>query len=246
MKISVFLLCYNEEIMIPHTLNHYRELLPSAEFTIYDNYSTDNSVNLARSLGCKVLYFNTENELDEFKQTFLKNNCWKGVDEGWIIVCDMDEWLCVDEKSIEMEEKKGSNMLSAFGVDVVGDSNSTFLIDVNPHEISHAIRNPHLDKMVCFKAGQFRDMNYTEGAHKCFPSDDVRMGGNYLLKHMNWIGLPYKLHRNRMRWERSARMRAQGLAIHYKENDEEIRRDFADLKKRRKDISSECECFWKK
>ena len=246
MKISIFLLCYNEEILIPYALEHYRRFFPSATFTVYDNYSTDNSAELAKSLGCRVLYFNTKDELDEFKQTFLKNNCWKDVDEGWIIVCDMDEWLCIDEASLKKEEEKGVNIIDSFGTDMVGNSQSTFLMDINPHEISHAVRNNHMDKRICFKAGVFRDINYTEGAHQCFPSEEVSLSDEYLLKHMSWLGLPYKLSRNRIRWTRSSRMRQNGLAIHYKERDDEIRRTFSNLMGKRKDISLECgDCFWK-
>lgn len=245
MKISIFMLCYNEEVLLPYAVEHYKRLLPSATITVYDNYSTDNSANVAESLGCKVLYFNTNNELNEFNQTFLKNNCWKSVEDGWIIICDMDEWLCIDEESLKKEDKKGANIIDSFGTDIIGNSKSSFLIDINPHEQSHAVRNKHMDKKICFKAGTFRDINYSEGAHLCSPSEEVVLGDTYLLKHMNWLGLPYKLSKNRCRWKRSTKMRQHGLAIHYKERDEEISKNFYHLMEKRKDISSECDCFWK-
>lgn len=98
--------CYNEEIILPHTINHYKKYLPSANITIFDNYSTDNSAELADSLGCRVLYFNTNDEMDEFKFVELKNNFWKHVRDGWVVVCDIDEWLCLDEKSLKDEDEK--------------------------------------------------------------------------------------------------------------------------------------------
>jgi hypothetical protein len=48
---NVFLLCYNERAMLPHTVNHYKKHLPSCTITVYDNESTDGSAALARQLG---------------------------------------------------------------------------------------------------------------------------------------------------------------------------------------------------
>jgi glycosyltransferase involved in cell wall biosynthesis len=243
MKITIFLLCYNEEILLPKTIEHYRKYMPESEIVIYDNYSTDNSVEVASSMGCKINYFDTNNKLDEIYQTHLKNNCWKHVESGWIIVCDMDEWLCIDQESIEEEDSFGNTIIQTFGMDIIANSKSNYINDIKIHNEHYAVKNEFLNKQILFKAGAIKDINYSPGAHSNRPVGNVVYGGSYLLKHMNWLGLSYKIRLNRSRFERSQDMRALGLGIHYKENDTEIRKSFEKNMKLRKDISDLCNCF---
>ena len=245
MKVSIFIPCYNEEVILPHTIKHYRRHLPSATFTIFNNYSTDSSAELAASLGCEVLYWNTENEIDDIRLRELKNNCWKSVKDGWVIVCDMDEWICIDEQSLEEEDKLGNTIVSTFGVDIIANSRSSILNDIDLQKESKAIPNIHMSKKVCFKPSEIKDINYDIGAHNCSPFGNVKFGSCYLLKHMNWLGLRYKINQNKTRFQRSEKMRQMGLAIHYKKNEQDIISRFQENLIKRKDISSACECFEK-
>ena len=69
MDINVLLLCYNEAALLPHTIKHYKQYLPSCKITVLDNYSTDDSVKIANELGCNVLPWNSNNMMDELIQT---------------------------------------------------------------------------------------------------------------------------------------------------------------------------------
>jgi len=44
MTIDVFTTCYNEEIILPYFIRHYKQF--ARNITIYDNMSTDNSINI--------------------------------------------------------------------------------------------------------------------------------------------------------------------------------------------------------
>ena len=63
MNISIFVICYNEEIILQKFINHYRTRFPNCEITIYDNMSTDNSRQIAIKNGCKVLEYDSNNEI---------------------------------------------------------------------------------------------------------------------------------------------------------------------------------------
>ncbi len=116
-------------------------MLPLADITIYDNESSDDSVKIAKSLGCKVVSWSSKGILNELNQTSLKNKCWKSVKEGWVIVLDMDEWLCVTEADLNAEEKAGTTILDILGYDMIGTSKEVDLHDINLHRITRA--NPH-------------------------------------------------------------------------------------------------------
>ncbi len=237
MKVSIFLLCHNEEILLKHTINHYRKFLTNVNFTIYDNYSSDNSVNVAKELGCEVIMFNTNNKLDEYKLTHIKNNCWKKVKDGFIIICDMDEWLCVTDEDLNIENKKGTTILSVKGFNIVCDSKFENLSDINLHTESNGIYHRPESKNICFAANSIKQMNYGNGCHDCNPVGKIIFSSkNYLLKHMDALGLPYKIFKNKNRYERSREMAQKGVATHYSNDIDKITMNFNKALKNRTDL----------
>ena len=243
MKVSVFLMCYNERALLPHAAAHYRRMFPGAVLTVIDHSSTDGSPDLARSLGCNVYPYSTDCGIDDFRYLHFKNNCWKIVDEGWAVVCDMDEWLCADEGSLAQEEAEGGNILRSKGVCIVGDSGTETLEDADPHSMDLAVGCPSLDKTVCFMPRHIREINYGIGAHTCRPEGDPRWGGTYLLKHMDYLGLPFKTRKNRVRYERSEEMRKRNLCTHYTRDDAQVEAAYKNLRRVARSIRHLCDCF---
>jgi len=216
MDIHIFILCFNESVLLHHTINHYRKNFPNAIITIYDNESTDNSVEIALSLGCKIITFTTKNEQNEHFQQKIKNNCWKNVKFGWIIVIDMDEWIIVKEKDLIEEEKKGVTILTTKGVDMIGESKDILLKDIDLHNINKAVDNVMISKSVCFHRNYIKEMNYHPGAHKCNPIGQIKYSNNvYIVKHMSNLGVYFLINKMKIRYQRSEKMRKFGLDIHY-------------------------------
>lgn len=223
MNIYVFLLCYNESVLLPHTIKHYREYIPSCIITILDNNSTDNSIEIAKSFGCFIQTFSTDNILDENKQTYLKNNCWKHIQDGWIIVCDMDEFLCIREEELYAEYNKKTTLLSVQGIDMIGESNTLDLTDVDLQQIKKHIFFDVESKYICFYRKSILSINYQVGAHTCSPEGLIKFSSTvYYLKHMSILGLKYFINKMVNRYERSHKMRSKGMAIHYDNNIQNI------------------------
>lgn len=213
---NIFLLCYNEEILVPHTINHYSHNLPSCNITVLDNHSTDNSTKILNNLGIRVIQFDSMSHQDEIIQRNLKNSCWNEVRSGWIIVADMDEWLTISENELLEEQNNGTTILSVQGLSMIGNSSSLTLSDIDLQSIQLAEFSHVESKNLCFLRDSIQSMNYRIGGHSCKPVGTIKYSDKiYLNKHMNYLGVQFMEERNKIRFQRSQQMRKYGWNLHY-------------------------------
>jgi glycosyltransferase involved in cell wall biosynthesis len=217
MDINVFLLCFNESALLPHTINHYKKYLPNCKITIYDNESTDNSVEIAKKLGCNVFSFSSNNIFNDQINMELKNSIWKNCNSGWIIVGDMDELLCITEIELMKEMELGTTILQINGYDMIGESETIDLTDIDLQKINKYIINNYESKKLCFLREAIIDINYNPGAHECNPNGNIVYSSHiYINKHMSILGLNFLINKFTKRYERSEKMRRlKGWCIHY-------------------------------
>lgn len=238
-RVNIFILCFNEAILLPHTIKHYKTMLPHSKITIYDNESTDDSVKIAKSLGCKVISFSSKGFLNDIKQSEIKNNCWKDIKKGWIITLDMDEWLCVTEADLVNEEAKGTTILTVKGYDMLSESQNSELKDVDLHLTTKALAHPPENKSLCFRVPEIKEMNYDAGAHHTKPVGSIKYSSkSYVNKHMSSLGLPFLIKKNTTRYNRAREMRKFRMATHYTKNTRKIRKEYN--KKLRKSYRLAC------
>lgn len=219
--VEIFLFCYNESIIIRQTIEHYKRLIPRCSITILDNKSSDGCTDIARQLGCKVVPFDTQNQMNDRIHTVMRNQYWKKIRNKWVIFADMDEWLYITQNELLEEDRKGTTVLKLKGFHVVGDSKMADCSDIDLHRLTKVRLSQEHHKIVCFKSGPIMEMNYSDGAHSCNPTGNVRWSDReYILVHMDYLGLPYKLHKQSMRFARSHQNRGLGLGVHYAIPDE--------------------------
>jgi hypothetical protein len=224
MEVNIFLLCYNESALLPHTVSHYKKYLPNCKITIYDNESSDNSVEIARNLGCDVYSFNSNNIMDEDIQIELRNSIWKTCNSGWIIMADMDEFLCVTENDLIKEMGLDTTILQINGYNMIGESETIDLTDIDLQKISKYIVSPGENKNLCFLREAIIDMNYGPGSHNCNPTGNVVYSHDvYTNKHMYILGLPFLINKLTIRYERNEKMRLKGWNIHYHQDIDKIK-----------------------
>ena len=221
--VSIYLLCHNERVLLPHAVEHYRSRIPQAAITILDNESTDGSVEIAQSLGCRVRSWASDNQIDDHLFVTLKNEVWKHHRDGWVIVADMDEWLCITSIELKQAAARGITVLRTSGWNIVAESEREDLSDLDLHTLDHGVHMGSRDKLVAFRPDAITAMNYGIGAHESAPMGRVVFSPRtYLLKHMERLGTPWLRAKFIARAARAERMHAIGIARHYTSDLEKI------------------------
>ena len=165
--------------------------------------------------------------IDDFKYKDLKNYCWNHIKDAWIIMADMDEFLCVTESELLEEMNNETTILKVEGRDMIGESNTLDLSDIDLQGIKKYLDFPLESKNLCFYAGKIRQMNYQLGAHSCNPEGIIKYSSKtYINKHMSNLGLKFIVDKIHKRYERSEKMRSEGHAIHYINDSKEIEKQY--------------------
>jgi len=231
MELTIYLLCYNEEILLPHTLHHYKTRFPKAHFIILlDTATTDKSEAVARDAGCEVIPWTANNGMDtgtDIKtMTRMKNNIWKTAITDWILIADMDEWLEITEEQLANEDTAGNTMLHCRGLQIVGDSSSLTLEDIDLHSLRTGFFDIIFNKHICFKRSEITEINFTDGAHKSSEQGRVQYGKKiYMMKHMNFLGFPWFEAKMKARYQRTHYNRHKyRCSGHYSDKDDFIQK----------------------
>ena len=197
MKIDVFLLCYNESLMIRHTLNHYLKFCH--ELTIIDNQSSDNSLNIIREEYPSVIIetFNTSGFSREDIQTDIKNICWKNSQADYVIVCDMDEFLYDEslELKLSLLNKHKPAICSIIGFEMFSKQFPLNYKTPITQQVKHGLRNYRFDKSIMFNPKKVKEINYDYGAHTCNPEFYNKKENDFLVEfkllHYKYLGKTY-------------------------------------------------------
>lgn len=236
MKIEVYIIAFNEEETIRLTIKHYQSL--GATVKIFDNYSTDNTAQIARSMGCEVESFGLKGQLNDAHYRKVKNRCWKGSQADWVIVCDADEILWSENILYKLQEAKdhGETIFKTNGFNVYSKQ-----MPVDSYfEITTGLPDESYSKLVIFDPKKVTDISYEYGCHRAYPSGEVIFSQNELtLFHYRAIGGPdrmvkrHALYRARM----SELNKSLKLGIHYNYTDERRVREWNEYYERSRTYS---------
>jgi hypothetical protein len=128
----------------------------------------------------------------------------------------MDEFLCVTENDLTKEMESGTTILQIIGCDMIGESETIDLTDIDLQKINKYILHPPENKNLCFLREAIIDMNYGIGAHNCNPTGNVVYSSNlYINKHMSMLGLIFLINKLTKRYERNEKMRSKNWNVHY-------------------------------
>ena len=183
-------------------IDHYRNKFPGCHIIVYDNMSTDRSVEIAKANNCEIIMYNTNDQICDSKYLEIKNNCWKSSKTDWVLICDMDELLEIDETLLRIEETKGTTIINSIAYNMVNMND-----DCELKIMDHGIRIPMYDKNLCFNRASIADINYAPGCHTIDPIGNISYSStNYLLRHYVYVNVDlfvnkYQLYASRLSQE---------------------------------------------
>ncbi|MBW4470415.1 MAG: glycosyltransferase family 2 protein [Stenomitos rutilans HA7619-LM2] len=222
MKIHVLSMAHNEAHLLPYFISHYRNHFPDCEITIFDNESTDETASISQSFGCKVISVVSGGYVDQILSD-TKNEQWKSSQADWVVVCDIDEFLQINQTELEKLNDSGVTILRTQGFDMVGKNG-------NLEEITDKYPNDWYSKIVCFKRTEIENINYTPGAHHCSPTGNIQWSSAaYELFHYKYLSLNLALERIKLRCDRASEdNRLKGIAYQYYEfNERKTHQEFS-------------------
>lgn len=94
MNVSVTILCYNEQDILPYTLRHYATFCD--RMVVYDAFSTDRSREIAKEYGAEVVDWATKG-VDDLQAKAVKENACMNSPADWAIAVDADELIYFPE-----------------------------------------------------------------------------------------------------------------------------------------------------
>lgn len=131
MVIHAHILSWNEEMILPYTLDHYSSFCE--KIFVYDNMSTDSSDEIYKKYKkVEVIKWDSGNEINELNYIKIKTESYKNRSRSqnvdWVIVCDCDEFLYHPNLISKLQEYKinGVTVPKISGHDMVSENFPTY------------------------------------------------------------------------------------------------------------------------
>ena len=203
MKIEVFCLVSNEELMMTYFMRHYGAF---ADIIILESCSTDRTVEIAHNAGAEIWSYDMKDEINDQWFTYLKNTCWKESKAEWVMIVDVDEFI-YHPNLMKVLQYSPATVIRPRFYDMYSKEFPTTEGQIYS-EVTMGVEqlspNP---KMNIFRPSAITDMNYAPGCHDASPSGNVKIDIDTDIKtlHMRKLSLSYYLAKN----ESHSRRRSQ-------------------------------------
>ncbi len=252
LNIEVFLLCYNEEKIIRHSLNYYKTICN--KITVLDNESTDSTLAIIAKEypDVEVMTFKTENKMRDDIHMFIKNTCWKESKADWCIVADMDELLYHESifQELYLRKKNLQSLPVVEGYNMFSETFNGNYDQLITEQLHYGIRDTNFDKFILICPTKVKKIMYGPGAHtvgaiqlkdKFLKRRNDQKGykvnnafvkfNNFKLLHYKYLGEAYLIEKHKRLAERlSQQNKDSGWCWEYEKGEEEIKARFKFLR----------------
>jgi len=243
MNIDCYTITYNEEKMINFFLNHYSPFCRN--ITIFDNQSTDNTVNIVKShkniSNISLYQYDSGDKLNDAIYINIKNNCWKKSNADYVIIVDCDEFLYNQNGIEKFLSDTNKKIYKPHGYDMISEK---FPLGDNVFDsVKMGIPSENYSKCVMFSPKLMSEINYELGCHRCHPIDsesEIAIPSIYndlKLLHFKNLSFNYRFERHKMYMNRFSEFnKSHGSGIHYTYDRDKQFNEFNEILKKSKTI----------
>ena len=223
MKIHAYIISYNEEKLLPFTLDYYS--IFCEKIFVYDNYSTDSSDEIYKKYDkVEVIKWDSGNEINENNYIKIKSeeyrNHSRNFDVDWVITIDCDEFVYHPNLVDKLKEYKerGVTVVQTSGHEMVCETFPEYDGELLPNKVKiGSDKMPMLSKSIVFSPSI--DINFTVGAHYFDSNHTVLSPSNEIkVLHYKCLGKEYVTNIYNERYNRlSESSRKNAWNTHYSE-----------------------------
>ena len=222
MLVETFAVCHNEQVILPYFFRHYSQY---GSVTIFDNNSTDNSIEIAKRNNAHIFQFSTDNEFREDILTNIRNICWKESKADWVMVVDIDEFVYHKNLIQILETIEGTVILPRM-FNMYSDIFPTTEGQIYD-EVKFGVE--FNSKMSLFRPKEIKDINFEPGMHFANPEGNFNLNftSPIIEMHFKNLGQEYVNNRNAYLNTRQSEVNRQnGWSWHLANTPEQTAQDF--------------------
>lgn len=236
MKIHAYILTYNEEAILPFTLDYYSSFCE--KIIIYDNESNDSSNEIFKRYKKVSVVKWKSDTINELNYLQIKNNAYKNSRKDnvdYVIVCDCDEFLYHPNLVEKLKDFKqqGIDMPMVKGFEMISETFPEYNSELITKKIKEGCDNDFLNKNIVFNP--MKEVAFGIGGHTNQSPDSTKTErAELMMLHYKFLSKEYVSNRYDMLEKRLSEFnKANGFGHHYsKQNaNEQFDKYFSERKK---------------
>jgi hypothetical protein len=169
-RVEAHVLRYGDDWLVPYVVRHY---LTYAQKVVIHDAGGGRTIEYLSEQDSRVCVIPWDcPEVNDLRYAELRNNCWKGSDADWLVVCDLDELLYFPEgaeKSLGAYTRMGAAVPRPHGFEMFSETYPTTGGQIYDEIKFGAPDDKWYSKPILFNPKMVSEMRFGLGSHEADP-----------------------------------------------------------------------------